>query len=160
MLSLALLLAAPAAWHLTPGGYGPARIGMTRAQVSAALSAPLEGEAIEDANACIEMTAAQGHPDLVFMFTDGRLSRITAVRESRVTTPRGIGVGATEGAVRRAYRAGLVSEPHHYDGLPARYLTYWTRPRSRGVRFVTGTDRRVGAIHAGDATIRQIEGCA
>jgi len=160
MLSLILLVAvAPAAWHLTPDGYGPARIGMTRAEVSAALAAPLEGEALEDENSCIEMTAP-GHPDLLFMFTDRRLSRISAVRESRVTTPRGIGVGASEAEVRRAYGPRLRSEPHHYDGLPARYLTYWTRPRTRGVRFETGPDRRVSTIHAGADTIQYIEGCA
>ena len=168
LLLLALALsAAPAAapaqspgWRLTPDGYGPVRIGMTRAQVSAALSIRLEGEAIDDANACIEMGAAQGYPDLFFMFENGRLSRISLGERSRVTTLRGIGIGATAAQVRRAYGRGLRAETHTYIGRPGEYLTFWTRFNAKGVRFETGADRRVQVIHAGNGTIRYIEGCA
>jgi hypothetical protein len=165
MLLAALLAAAPAAaqspaWRLTPEGYGPARIGMTRDQVAAALSIRLEGEAIEDADVCVEMGAASGYPDLYFMFENGRLSRISAGERSRVTTPRGIGIGATAAQVRRAYGPALRAETHTYIGRPGEYLTFWTRRNQRGVRFETGADRRVTTIHAGNATIQYIEGCA
>jgi hypothetical protein len=164
-LLIALLAAAPAAaqspaWRLMPEGYGPARIGMTRAQVAAALNTTLEGDAIEDANVCVEQTATRGYPDLVFLFENGRLARISAVQTSRVTTPRGIGVGATAAQVRRAYGPALRAETHQYLGRPAEYLTFWTRRNQSGVRFETGTNRRVDAIHAGNAAIRYIEGCA
>jgi len=146
--------------HLTPDGYGPARIGMTQDEVAAALGIRLEGEPIDDGSQCIEMIAADGYPGLVFTFLEGRLSRIAAGRESRVTTPRGIGSGATAGEVRLAYGAGLEAEPHHYIGLPAEYLTFWVRRERSGVRFETGSDRRVDSIIAGDASIRYVEGCA
>lgn len=152
--------AQPRPWHLTPEGYGPARIGMTRAEVSAALAIELEGEALDDANACHEMGAVRGHQDLVFMFLDNRLARISVFSDSRVTTPRGIGVGASAAQVRRTYGAGLRAEAHTYLGRPAEYLTFWVRRARSGVRFETGLDRRVATIHAGNESIQYIEGCA
>jgi hypothetical protein len=165
-LLLILALAAPAAapaqpsgWRLTPDGYGPVRIGMTRAQVSAALSARLEGEAIEDEEACIEMGARQGYRGIYFMFENRRLSRISATEPSQATTVRGIGIGATAARVRRAYPAAR-AQTHTYLGRPAEYLTFWPRHATRGIRFETGSDRRVTTIHVGGASIRYIEGCA
>lgn len=146
--------------HLTPEGYGPARIGMTRDQVAAALGTRLRGEPIDAETRCIEMVAERGYPGLVFMFEENRLSRIAAVRESRVTTPRGIALGATAGEVRLAYGTGLEAEPHHYLELPAEYLTFWVRRETSGVRFETDLNQRVDSIIAGNASIQYIEGCA
>jgi hypothetical protein len=165
LIAFALLTAAsaaaaqPGAWRLTPEGYGAVHIGMSRAQAEAALGTQLEGEAIDDADACIEMAAQRGHPGIFFMFEGWRLSRVSAAEGSHARTPRGIGVGATEAQVRAAYGRGLRSEGHRYQNAPARYLTYWTRARS-GVRFETDEHRRVQLIHAGGASIEYIEGCA
>jgi hypothetical protein len=158
-----LLAAAPplaaqnSAWRLTPDGYGPIRIGMTRAEVTRLVGAPLEGE--EYTEGCIETHAGRGWGGMWFMFEGGRLSRISVAERSRVTTPRGIGIGATEAAVRRAYPAGLVAEPHEYQSPPARYLTFWVRPEVRGIRFETNESRRVATIHAGGSSIQYVEGC-
>jgi hypothetical protein len=166
-LLLILALAAPAAasaqptgWRLTPDGYGPVRIGMTRAQVSSALSIRLEGDAIEDEDACIEMAAVTGYRGIYFMFERGRLSRISATEPSQATTPLGVGIGATAERVRRAYGPGVRAETHEYLGRPAEYLTLWRRGNARGIRFETDSDRRVTAIHVGGASIRYVEGCA
>lgn len=167
-LLLILALAAPAAapaqeptgWRLTPDGYGPVRIGMTRAQVSSALSTRLEGDAIEDEGACIEMAAVEGYRGLYFMFEHGRLSRISATEPSQATTPLGVGIGAAAARVRRAYGPGMRTETHEYLGHPAEYLTLWNRGNARGIRFETDSDRRVTAIHVGGASIRYVEGCA
>ena len=161
-LLLALTGAAPAqspVWPLTPDGYGPARIGMTRAQVSAALRSPLQGQAVEDEETCIELTATRGHPNLFLLFEDGRLSRISTAGGGRIRTQRGIGVGSSAAEVRRAYGPRIEAETHEYLGAPAEYLTWWARPNRRGLRFETDTDRRVDTIHAGNASIRYIEGC-
>ena len=159
-LAATAAVAQPRPWHLTPEGYGPARIGMTRDQVERALGVTLEGTAVEDANVCIEMGPTRGpHRDMVFMFENRRLSRIAAVDRSRVTTPRGLGIGATAAQVRRVY-PGVQAETHEYLGHPAEYLTFWTARDRRGVRFVTGLNRRVDTIIAGNQTIRYIEGCA
>ncbi|HEX6741920.1 MAG TPA: hypothetical protein VF079_09040 [Sphingomicrobium sp.] len=160
MIALALLAAAAAqAWPLTPDGWGPVRIGMTQRQVEKALHTKLEGEPIPDqAERCIEKVSDR-HPGLWFMFEDGRLTRISLGDESKVTTPRGIGIGASAAAVRRAYGKALKAEPHEYDEPPAEYLTFWTVAGKRGVRFETDPKRRVGAIHAGGPSIEYIEGC-
>lgn len=157
---IALLLAAAGALpHLTPEGWGAVKIGMSQAEVAAALGAKLEGEPIEDENVCVEkVTPAQ--PDIWFMFEEGRLTRISVGEQSKVTTPRGVGIGATAAEVRRKYPKGLKAEPHHYLDLPGEYLTYWTLPKKRGVRFETDLKRRVATIHAGSASIQYVEGCA
>jgi hypothetical protein len=166
-LLLATLLAGPVAsaggpaWKLTPDGWGPVKIGMTQSQVSNRLKAGLKGEPIEDEQTCVEKVAANDtYPGLIFMFQDGRLTRISVGEPSKVTTPRGIGVGTGAAAVRRAYGGALKAEPNHYEDLPAEYLTFWTVQKKRGVRFETHADRRVYVIHAGDESIELIEGCA
>ena len=151
-MSAAPAAAQSPAWRLTPDGYGPARIGMTRAQVSAVLSIRLEGEAIDDANACIEMGAAQGYRGIYFMFEEGRLSRISATAPSRATTPRGIGIGATAAQVRRAYGPAIRAETHTY--LAARRISDLLDASQRQRRPLrTGLDRRVATIHVGSGSV-------
>jgi hypothetical protein len=162
LIALLLAAAAPAvaqnaAWPLTPDGYGPIRIGMSRTEVARLVGAPLEGE--EYTEGCIETHATRGWSGMWFMFEDGRLSRISISARSLARTPRGIGVGASEAVVRRAYPRGLQVEPHHYEGPPGRYLTFWLRPNARGVRFETDRTRRVRTIHAGGPSIQYVEGC-
>ena len=166
VLLIAMLAAASAAapaqapgWRLTRDGYGPVRIGMTRAQVAAALAVRLEGDPIDDAEACEEMAAAQGYRGFYFMFERGRLTRVSATEPSQAATALGVGIGATAARVRRAY-PGVRAETHTYLGRPAEYLTLWSRRGGRGIRFETDTDRRVTVIHVGGASIRYIEGCA
>ena len=156
---IAALVMAAAAAHLTPDGWGAVKIGMTQAQVAKALGAKLEGEPIDDATTCLEQISG-AYPDMWFMFLDRKLARISVGEKSKVTTPRGIGIGASAAKVRRKYARGLQAEPHHYLDLPGEYLTYWTVPKKRGVRFETDVKRRVETIHAGDDSIQYIEGCA
>ncbi len=152
---------APGSWPVTPNGWGPVKIGMTRAQVARALGAPLRGEAIESVDICVEQSAqGAAFSGVVFMFENRRLTRISAGSRSRLRTPAGIRVGATAAQVRRAYGRNLQAEPHHYIGRPAEYLTYWTVPGKRGVRFETSESRRVERIHAGGPSIQYVEGCA
>lgn len=157
---IGFLLAAAAAPHLTPDGWGAARIGMTPRQVERALHIRLKGEPIDEDSSCVEMTPAGPDRNIWFMFQARKLSRISIGARSRVTTPRGIGAGATASKVRAAYGKRLRAEPHHYEGLPSEYLTYWISPETRGVRFETNSKRRVQAIHAGNGTIQLVEGCA
>jgi hypothetical protein len=164
LLALLLQSAAPAetpAWKLTPAGLGPARIGMTRDQVAKALQTELQGEAFDNEGSCIELFPAKEElKGSYFMFLDGKLARISISDPSGIVTPRGIGVGASADAVREAYGPKLDAEEHHYVGPPAEYLTYWLRPKQRGVRFETDANRRVTIMHAGNDSIQYIEGCA
>ncbi len=161
MIGLGLLAAAAlGSWPLTPDGWGPVRIGMSRGEVERVLDVTLEGEALEDEASCIELVPQGPERGLWFLFEGYRLARISIGAPSPVTTPRGIGVGATADAVRRSYPRGLKAEPHYYEGPPAEYLTFWTVAGKRGIRFETDGKRRVQTIHAGNAAIELVEGCA
>ena len=148
-------------WNLTPSGWGPVRIGMTRDQVSKALRVELEGDAFDNEGSCIELfPESEKLKGSYFMFLDGKLSRISVAAPSPIVTPRGIGVGANADDVRKAYGEKLQAEPNHYLELPAEYLTFWLKPDKSGVRFETDGQRKVETIHAGDDSIQLIEGCA
>lgn len=151
--------AAPGTLILTPDGLGPVRIGMTQQQVIAVLGGTLEGAAIDSDDICVEKESS-ALSGVGFMFEDGRLTRISLGEGTDITTPRGIGVGAAAIAVRYAYRGKLKSEPNTYLDKPAEYLTYWTVPGKRGVRFEVDEKRKVYVIHAGGPSIRYVEGCA
>lgn len=163
---IALLLtgAAPAPsydWKLTPAGWGPVRIGMTREQVAKALKAELAGDAFDNEGSCIELfPQSEELKGTYFMFLDGKLSRISVADPSKIVTPRGIGVGASAEEARKVYGEGLQAEEHHYIGTPAEYLTYWLKPKKSGVRFETDAQGKVQIIHAGNDSIQLIEGCA
>jgi hypothetical protein len=147
---------------LTPDGYGPIRIGMTEAEARRALGPGVSSDAqgsIEP-EACHHLFVGQGMANLVYMVRDGRVSRVTAHLDSKARTDRGLGIGDTEAEVKAAYGAKLEVEPHHYLGAPARYLTFWTVPGKRGVRYETDQQGIVREIHAGDDAIRYIEGCS
>lgn len=163
---LALFLAtAPATpsynWKLTPAGWGPARIGMTRDQVQQALTIELTGEEFDNQGRCIQLfPVSEALRGIYFMFIDGKLSRISVADPSRIETPRGIHAGSTADEIRRAYGEKLQAETHAYLGEPAEYLSYWLKPKVRGVGFETDVQRKVQAIYAGNDSIRLIEGCA
>ena len=162
IIAALLAAAAPAAPqpHLTPDGWGAVRIGMSKEQVEAALGTKLEGEPLEDEYSCLDTRPAGPDQGIYFMFEEYKLSRISLWEPSRVTTPRGIGIGSDAAAVRLAYGKRLQAEPHHYEDLPSEYLTFWTVPDERGVRFETDGKQRVQAIHAGTSSIQYVEGCA
>ena len=164
MLGVALLLAAAAptlgSWPLTVDGWGPVKIGMSRAQVEKALHVKLKGEPLDDEASCIELVPKGPDRGLWFLFEGYKLRRISIAAPSKVVTPRGIGIGTGADAVRRAYGRKLQAEPHHYEDLPSEYLTFWTVPGKRGVRFETNSKREVQTIHAGTDAIQLIEGCA
>jgi hypothetical protein len=165
MRALALLaclaspLAAQGTLVLTPDGLGPVKIGMTQKQVIAALGGTLSGEAIEDEDVCVEKDSSELEA-VGFTFEGGKLTRITLAQGTDITTARGIGPGATATAVRNAYGKRLQSEPNTYIEAPAEYLTLWTVPDEKGIRFETDEKRKVYLIHAGGPSIQYIEGCA
>ena len=162
LIGLLLTASAPTYdWKLTPPGWGPVRVGMTRAQTEKALALHLEGDAFDNYGSCIELYSSnQKLSGLYFMFLDGKLSRISANGTSTIKTPRGIHVGSSADEVRKLYGPKLQAEPHHYTGAPAEYLTYWLKPKASGVRFETDAEGKVETIHAGTDSIELVEGCA
>lgn len=153
--------AEPRPVHLTADGYGPLRVGMTKAEVVTALGADSDPDAVggPDPAACDQFRPARAPGGLLVMIEDGRLSRISLIPGSTVTTEQGLGPGASEARVREAYGDRLVVEPHKYSAPPASYLLVWTVPGKRGVVFETDERRTVTNVHAGGPSIRYVEGC-
>ncbi|WP_296820171.1 hypothetical protein [Brevundimonas sp.] len=103
------------------------------------------------------------------MVEDGVLTRISVFEPAGLTTDRGFGVGASAVEIKAAYGDALQTEPHHYVGLPAEYLTAWVGgppadpyvqdPAARGVRYETNAEGVVEQIHLGGPSIQYVEGC-
>ena len=92
---------------------------------------------------------------------NGLVRRITIGERSGVKLAEGIGVGATEAAVRDAF-PGFREAPHEYVGPPAKYLT---APNAAdgdpALRFEIGDDGKVSLIHVGTMPVLgYVESCA
>jgi hypothetical protein len=162
-----------AAAVLTAEGFGPLRIGMSRAELVEALGEDRNPEAVggPDPERCDEFRPARAPEGMLVMIEEGRLSRISLVAGAKVATDRGLTVGAAAAAVRDAYGNALKSGPHKYEGRPAAYFTVWATkgpkadqyeaaPTARGILYEVGTTGLVKAIHAGGPSIQYVEGCA
>lgn len=101
-------------------------------------------------------------PDLpgVWVMTDGAgvVQRVSVGPPSTAETARGIGVGASEAALRAAY-PDLRREPHEYAvGGDNLYAGAVGEP---DLRFELGSDRRVSEMHGGAPPfLAYSEGCA
>ena len=158
---------------LLPTGWGPLRIGMSKAAVTQALgpdSNPndVNGPEPESCEIYRPENAPQG---MMVMFVDGRLARITLADGSDVKTTTGIGVGSPVSAILKAYGTRAQASPHQYESAPAEYRTVWStggnggqsyvqNPAARGIRFEINGEGRVQFIHAGGPAIQYVEGCA
>jgi hypothetical protein len=106
---------------------------------------------------------------MIVMLRNNMLSRITLTDDSDLNTARGFGPGDSAAAVKSAYGASAIVEPHKYSAAPAEYITVWESgggagyiddPSARGVRYEIGDDGNVQVVHAGDDTIQLVEGCS
>ena len=151
----------PAEPALTAYGWGNLTIGMAEAEAVrlAGLTAPDQGPPLDNHEQCHELLLP-AQPGLYVMIQEGVVSRITLSEPGPIRTDRGLGVGAREADVIKAYGEGLEVTPHKYEDEPAHYLTFWTLPGKRGVRYETDRQGVVTTIHAGDDSIQLVEGCA
>jgi hypothetical protein len=158
---------------LTAEGFGPLRIGMTRAEVVKALGGDDDPEAVggPDPASCDEFRPARAPKDMLVMIEEGRLTRISLIDGSEVKTDRNLGLGAAAAAVRAAYGPALQAEPHKYEAAPAEYLSVWAKdpPKdekspapatARGIVYEVGAKGVVQAISGGGPSILYVEGCA
>lgn len=161
--------AASGALVLTPDGLGPLRIGMTLAEVTAASGPDADPQAVggADPEQCDQFRPARAPQGVLAMMENGRLTRISLIRNSPVKTDRGVGLGSTGAAVEAAYEGAAVASPHKYSDAPARYLTHWSRkaqpdrtsPTDRGIVFEVDEKGIVALVHAGGPSIQYVEGC-
>jgi len=148
---------------LTPEGWGPVRIGMTRAEVRAVLG---PGPELPE---CTEYEPSRAPVGLLVMIEEGRLTRVSLVTGAQIRTDRGLALGDTAAAVTAAYGAAAEASPHKYAPAPAGYITTWSKgataseyvedPAARGMRYEIDSAGRVVAIRAGGPSIQYVEGC-
>lgn len=164
---------------ITADGWGPLRIGMTRAEVVAALGPDANPNAVggPDPEACDLFRPENAPEGLHVMIQNGVLTRITLTDNTSLKTDRGFGIGDSAAAIKAAYGADAHVSPHHYIGLPAEYITVWSSlggatldehgwlpensaPNARGIRYETNAEGAVTEIHAGGPSIQYVEGCS
>ncbi|MGV8929703.1 MAG: hypothetical protein ACOH1E_08115 [Brevundimonas sp.] len=159
---------------LTAQGWGPLRIGMTKAEVEAALGPDSNPGAVGGAEpeACDQWRPERAPDGLLVMIQDGALTRISVAEPATLKTGRGFGVGDTAEAIKAAYGADAVSQPHKYVSAPAEDIFVWASggpatadayvqdPAARGIRYEINGEGRVGIVHVGGPAIQMVEGCA
>ena len=153
--------------RLTPDGWGPLRIGMTRAQVVAAAGEDANPELVGGAEPemCDQFRPTGAPEGMLLMVERDTLTRITISRDADVRTDRGFGIGDSASTILAAYGSAATSSPHKYVDAPAAYITVWTvepggSAPARGIVYEIGADGRVMHVHAGGPSITYVEGCA
>ncbi|HYC98382.1 hypothetical protein [Brevundimonas sp.] len=156
-----------AANKLTAQGYGPLRIGMTRAEVEAAMGPDADPEAVggPDPASCDMFRPARAPEGLLVMVEDGVLTSVWLSRNTAVETDRALNVGDTAAEVKRVYGAAAEVMPHKYGEAPSEYITVWSTSdhksaAARGLTYEIGPDGRVESIAGGGPSIQYVEGCA
>lgn len=158
---------------ITSEGWGALRIGMTRAEVTAAVgeTATPGAAGASEPGACDMFHPAKAPEGMYVMLQGDRLTSITLRKNTTLKTDRGFGVGDTAKAIKAAAGSAAQSMPHKYvEG--AEYITVWTKggpaaatgytenPAARGVRYETDAAGLVTAVHAGGPSIQAVEGCS
>ena len=162
--------APPAADVLTAQGFGPLRIGMTRAEVETALGADSNPGAVggPDPASCDIFHPVRAPQGMMVMVEDGVLTSIWLDDGSTLKTDRGFGVGDQASAIKAAYGPTATVTPHKYAAAPAEYVTTWSvggapgyvqNPAARGIAYHIGTDGRAEHVAAGGPSIQYVEGC-
>lgn len=150
---------------LTPDGWGPLRIGMSRAQVVAAAGQDANPDAVggPDPATCDEFRPDSAPAGVLVMIEDGVLTRISVSRNTDIASPEGIRVGDSGTEVLRAYGAQATVTNHQYWNSPAKYITVWRpsaagQPR-RGILYEVNSADEVVFIRGGSSSIERVEGC-
>lgn len=158
---------------ITAEGWNTLRVGMTRAEVTAAVGATATPGAVggPDPQACDLFHPANAPEGMLVMIQRDVLTSIILRNNTTLRTDRGFGVGSSVAEIKTAYGASAVSEPHKYvEG--AEYVTIWSvggptatapfveDPNARGIRYETNAQGIVTAIHAGGPSIQNVEGCS
>lgn len=142
-------------WVVREDGVGPAKIGMSLAQLSAALHQKLAEEESGSEN-CFYVHA-RGHDHVAFMIEDGKLVRID-VDAPGVATATGIQVGDSEAHARQVYGAKLKTTEHKYIDT-GHYLTVRSIDGRHGVRFEADKGKIIMFYSGTYEAIQYVEGC-
>lgn len=157
--------AQPSADVITYDGWGPLRIGMTLAEVTAAAGPDANPDAVggPDPASCDEFRPASAPNGVLVMIENGVLTRISVSRNTGIRTPEGFTVGDPDSLILARYGRRARVVPHKYQEPPAKYITIWRGSPSdtdaRGILYEIGTDGVVAHLRAGGRSIEYVEGC-
>ena len=153
--AFALGAVSPDSWVVQENGVGPVKIGMTLAQLKAALHTKI-AEQESGSDSCYYVTAS-GHQHISLMIEDGKVVRFD-VDESGIRASSGLQVGDTEAQVRRIYGPKLKVTEHKYIDT-GHYLTVRSDDGRYGIRFETDKGK-ITTYYAGTyEAIQYVEGC-
>lgn len=125
------------ALQLEPAGLGPVRIGMTVAEVGAALGRRIQSLGGPRAPKC-EIYAPEGGPDgVAFLVGGDRLLRVDVIAPGVMTT-EGLGLGQTEADAKRRY-GGRLTSTASTSSVGGHVLTF----AAGNLRLVIETDGKV-----------------
>ncbi len=142
-------------WVIRENGVGRIKIGMTLAQLSAALHQELAADERDD-KGCFYITP-RGHNNVSFMIIDGNVVRVE-VGAPGVATSTGIQVGDSEERVGKVYGTRVKVTDHQYVDT-GHYLTVRSADGRYGVRFETDKGK-ITMFYAGNYdAIQYVEGC-
>lgn len=134
-------------------GYDRYRIGMTRRESGLTVDPNSSG----DPDSCGFAPAGNG---VLVMIAADRVVRFDVIQGSPVRTEAGIGLGATEADVKRAYGNRVTTEPHEYQEL-GHYLVVRDPARPNLLLLFETDGTRVTTFRSGERNaVEAPEGCA
>ncbi len=153
---------------LTPTTLGKVSVGMTVARAEGALGTKLAVETMDDEpGACGYARRTDGaDPGISYMVGGGAINRIDVDGTDPshpppdVLTEAGIGIGATEGQIKRAYGAAAVESPHPYTEGPDSHYYKVAAPDGEHALVFETYNGKVNTFRAGlSQAVDFIEGC-
>jgi hypothetical protein len=158
LAALSLASLAVDSWVVRLDGVGPVRIGMSLAQLNAALHERFRLPTDKTEQGCFYVKP-KGHPQIAFMIEDGKLVRVD-VDKPGISTAEGVHVGDNQAHAQQVYGAKAIVEPSQYTGEEGgRYLTIRSPDGQSGIRFETEKGK-ITTFYGGTYTaIQYVEGC-
>jgi hypothetical protein len=151
---------------LSADGLGSVRIGMTPAEAEAALGAAIEPRGKGDAACWMTRRADGARSDVFYMVENGRITRIDVARLPGAASPmepilsdKGIGIAATEDAVKAAYGDALIVQPHKYDAT-GHYLIVESADKKSALLFETAAGAVVTFRAGLHPSVDYVEACS
>lgn len=145
---------------LSINGIGQIRVGMSVSQAANAAGTKLVGDAPN--NNCYYVKPQNEPKNLLFMVTEGRISRVDVRQNTQITTLKGAKIGDTETRIKSLYPGQIQVTPHKYV-QGGHYLTFIPKDKSdQNYRVVFETDgKRVTEFRSGKLPeVEYVEGCS
>lgn len=140
-------------------GFGPVKVGMSKAAAAAALGVDLERTNVAGDSECEYLHAKGDWDGIEFMFSQGIVVRID-VMKGHTATANGIRIGDSIAKIRKAYPKRVEVEPHQYIPLPdGKYITVKSPDGKTAIRFETDKGRVITYYAGRFPEVEYVEHC-